>query len=129
MVLFLSLEKGLSLPVPMRPAGKAGRTVCPGLNQIDRDVDVATGRFGVWASLVCAIHHRPCDSRIQARKAYIEARLEEKVVFGLAQIHFGIDGGVAGQGHLQRGSRLAHCADEAGRPTSSQQLFGIGATA
>jgi len=44
-------------------------------NQIDLDVDIAAGRFGVRASLMRQFYHVACDGRVQARQADIQAGL------------------------------------------------------
>ncbi|MCY1552310.1 hypothetical protein D9M68_887010 [compost metagenome] len=61
-----------------------------------------------------SIYQRLCDSRVYTRQTYIEARPEEVDIVGLAQVHFGIDGQVGGEGNLQLCSGLSDCADEAG---------------
>ena len=79
----------------------------PGLNQIDFDIDIAARRFGVGAGLMCGINQRPGGNRVHTRKADVQPRPEEVGIVGRAQVDFGVDGQVGGEGNVQLRSRLA----------------------
>ncbi|KAF5290909.1 hypothetical protein FQR65_LT20556 [Abscondita terminalis] len=90
-----------------------GRMVAPALSgQRDLHVDVAARGVGVGADL-----------------ADLQARGDAVGVGDGAQVHFGVDGQVLGQGDLLLAGHGLDGADEAGRVAGGEQLLGIGARA
>ena len=62
---------------------------------------------------------------VDAGEAYVEAGLEEVGAVGLAEVHFGVDGGFGGEGDLHFAGCNADCAFKARRPAGSKQLLGV----
>ncbi len=94
---------------------------------IDGDVDVATKGLGVRAGLVRGIHDRLGCFQVQARHTDIEARPENVLGPGHAEIYLSIYGEFGGQDDLDLAGGKAHRRFETGRPTGGKELFRIGA--
>ena len=60
--------------------------------------------------------HSVADVARQTRQADIEARLQEELIAGGAEINFRIDREIGRQLHLQSARCTVHRADETGRP-------------
>jgi hypothetical protein len=92
------------------------------------DQDVAPGSVGVGAGAVGIGYETFGSGLIETGNVDIERDCEGEAIvpFGGADGDFGIDGDVAGPELLLHGLIL-HRADEAGRVTSGEELFGIGA--
>ena len=64
---------------------------------------------------------------VDAGKADVQARLQEVGAIRLAEIDFGIDGGLCRKTDLALAGGKADRADEAGRPAGGEELLRIGA--
>ena len=105
----------------------AGRPDCQRSNQINGNLDVSPGGFGIRTRLVRGVHQRLGDFGCQARQADVEAGLKQVAVISSAEVDFGINGQVRGEIHLHfRGDNL-YGACETGRPTNGEQLLRVGA--
>ncbi len=100
-----------------------------GSDQVDRNIDVAAGGFGVRARLVRGIHQGLGDVALQTGQADVETSLKEVSVPGLAQIYFGVDNRVSREGNLCFSGRELHRANETGRPAGGEQLLRISTVA
>src|SRR5579864_4097465 len=110
-----------------QPAG--AETVCyrTGSLHFDRNVDVAPCSVGICTCrLVRGIHNGLGDFALQARQADVEPCSEEVNVARIAQVYFGIDGGVSRKFDLHLVGHKPHGTNETGRPTSGKQLLRIG---
>src|ERR1700729_1535204 len=97
-----------------------------GLDEVDRHIDVAAGRFGIRTGLVSFIDQGPGDFAFDAGEADIETSAQEIAAVRKVQFYFRVDGEVSGKRDLLLASRDPHCAFEAGGPTSGEQLLRIG---
>ena len=68
---------------------------------VQRDIDIATRRFGVRAHLIRSMRDIGSDLLGQPRQAYVESSLQEIGVPGLTEIDLDIDGDVGRNSYLQ----------------------------
>ena len=90
------------------------------LNQVDRNVDVAAGGFGVRTNLVRFVDQSLGDFALDARQADVEASAEEVAAVREVQVHFGVDRDVGRQGDFSfaRPQARSHFRS---RPTSRRR--------
>src|SRR5215470_6986753 len=101
----------------------------PGSDQIDGDVDVAAGGFGIRTNLMSFIQQGLSDVARDAGHADVEASTEEVAAFAQIQVDLGVDGDLGRQRDLLLAGHKADRTFETGRPTGGEQLLRIGADA
>ena len=100
-----------------------------GLDQVDRDVDIAPCGVGIRAQLVRLVHQSLGNFTLQTRQADVETGREAVSAASCAQVHFGVNRHVRWKSDLPFAGRELYRTEKTGRPAGGEKLLGVGAGA
>jgi hypothetical protein len=100
-----------------------------GLDQVDRDVDVAPCRVRIRAQLVRCVDQILSNFGLQTWQADVEAGCERVSAASCAQVHFSVNRHISWESDLPFAGRELYRTEETGRPTGGEKLLRVGAGA